>query len=324
VAAAHCDRVTATDLNERATRFASFNTALNGIEHLECLTGDAFAPVAGQTFDLIVCNPPFVLAPTRESLYRANDRELDDFCRQLVQTAPRHLNPGGFFQVICEWAEVRGTDWRERIADWCAGTGCDAWVLKANSQLPENYAQGRIRERDQEGGLAGQTDFGQWMEYYRRRDVTRIHGGMIALRRRAGANWVHFEDVTETVSGPFGEYVFAGFARHELRQAPDATLRTMRLRLAEQVRLEQQSRVVDGQWRPETAQLRLAGGLPQVLGLEGDWAALLTQFDGRHPVDAVSAELAAVLGLPLMQVQSELLAAVRRLVERGFLEPSDG
>ena len=53
-AAAHSEKVVATDLNRRATRFAAFSARLNGIENVECLVGDGFAPVAGRKFDLIV------------------------------------------------------------------------------------------------------------------------------------------------------------------------------------------------------------------------------------------------------------------------------
>src|SRR5262249_24908356 len=48
----HCERVTGTDYNPRALRFAAFNATLNG-RSLELLEGDWLTPVAGRTFDLI-------------------------------------------------------------------------------------------------------------------------------------------------------------------------------------------------------------------------------------------------------------------------------
>ena len=53
-ASRNCRRVVATDVNPRATRYLEFNATLNGIENVEILTGDLFAPVSGRAFDRIV------------------------------------------------------------------------------------------------------------------------------------------------------------------------------------------------------------------------------------------------------------------------------
>ena len=59
----HADRVTATDVSERALAFTAFNAALAAVgpDRLELLAGSLLEPVAGRRFDLIVTNPPFVL-----------------------------------------------------------------------------------------------------------------------------------------------------------------------------------------------------------------------------------------------------------------------
>jgi SAM-dependent methyltransferase len=128
-AASHSEKVVATDLNPRAVEFARFNARLNGVENVECLAGDSFAPVAGRKFDLIFSNPPFFITPGSEYLFCDNPMELDQMCRQMVKQAPAHLEPGGYFQMLCEWVEAGGQDWHERVGEWFEGTGCDAWVL---------------------------------------------------------------------------------------------------------------------------------------------------------------------------------------------------
>ena len=60
LAAAHSERVTATDVSPRARDFARFNAALNGLDQVECLCGDLYAPLGRRRFDHIVCNGPFV------------------------------------------------------------------------------------------------------------------------------------------------------------------------------------------------------------------------------------------------------------------------
>jgi HemK-related putative methylase len=53
-------RVIAVDVNPVAVRCAQINVLLNQLEErVTVLRGDLFAPVQGQQFDLVLCNPPF-------------------------------------------------------------------------------------------------------------------------------------------------------------------------------------------------------------------------------------------------------------------------
>ena len=65
LAAAHADHVIATDVNARALAFTQISAALNGIDNVETRLGSLFEPVAGETFDLITCNAPYVISPER-------------------------------------------------------------------------------------------------------------------------------------------------------------------------------------------------------------------------------------------------------------------
>src|SRR5215210_7888664 len=59
LAAAHAERVVATDVCPRALNFAEMNARLNGIENIEFRVGSFFEPAGEEQFDLIVANPPF-------------------------------------------------------------------------------------------------------------------------------------------------------------------------------------------------------------------------------------------------------------------------
>lgn len=53
--------VTALDISPDALALAGENAAAHGLaERVELLQGDLLAPVAGRSFDLVVCNPPYV------------------------------------------------------------------------------------------------------------------------------------------------------------------------------------------------------------------------------------------------------------------------
>jgi release factor glutamine methyltransferase len=97
--------VTAVDRSRRAVWTVRMNARANGVR-IRALRGDLFEPVAGQRFDAIVSNPPYVPAATEDlpdgGPQRAWDAGtdgrvlLDRICRQ----APQFLRPGGFLLLV--------------------------------------------------------------------------------------------------------------------------------------------------------------------------------------------------------------------------------
>ena len=104
--------VTATDLHPRALEVARDNAARLGVaERIRFLDGDLLAPVpAGEQFEIIVSNPPYVADGEMETLpadvrlhepahaLRAGPQGLDVITR-LIAAAPAHLVPGGTLLV---------------------------------------------------------------------------------------------------------------------------------------------------------------------------------------------------------------------------------
>lgn len=322
-AAPHSEVVVAADLNPRATAFAAFNARLNGCENLEFLTGDGFAPVGARTFDLIVCNPPFILAPSRRYLYRDSDMDLDAFCRALVHRAPRHLEEGGYFQMIFEWAQIGGQTWQDRLAEWFEGTGCDVWLLKNYTQNPAWYAQVRLRETPLRSPEADAAGYDEWMAYYRARRVEAMHGGLLAMRRRSGPNWLRIEELPENLHPPFGRSILRGFEARDVLEAhpTDEDLLAIALKLAPEVRLDQEYRLSEGRWTTLSIRLRLAEGLPWEMGVDGDVAQFLAGFDGTRTVRQLIDALASEVAVDPARVRTESLGVVRRMVGRGILLP---
>jgi release factor glutamine methyltransferase len=107
VAAAHegAREVTAVDVSRRALVTAWINARRNGAR-VRLRRGDLFAPVAGERFDLILANPPYVPSPD-DALPRAgasrawegggDGRRLLD---RLIAEAPAHLAPGGTLLLV--------------------------------------------------------------------------------------------------------------------------------------------------------------------------------------------------------------------------------
>lgn len=62
-------QITATDLSAAALQVARGNAKRNGVaERIRFLEGDLLTPVAGEQFDFVVSNPPYVASADRESL----------------------------------------------------------------------------------------------------------------------------------------------------------------------------------------------------------------------------------------------------------------
>src|ERR1041384_5948941 len=95
LAAVHSDRVVATDVNPRALAFTELNAALSGLDNVEGRRGSLFEPVAGEQFDLITCNAPFVVSPERRWTYRDGSFDGDELSERIVREAAEHLAEGG-------------------------------------------------------------------------------------------------------------------------------------------------------------------------------------------------------------------------------------
>ncbi len=106
--------ITAIDLSAAALAVAGENATRNGVT-LRFLEGDLLAPVAGERFEIIVSNPPYVPLTDRETLsvevreYEpalalfAGDDGLEVY-RRLIPAAFDALIPGGFaaLEIGCD------------------------------------------------------------------------------------------------------------------------------------------------------------------------------------------------------------------------------
>ncbi|WP_447644757.1 DUF7059 domain-containing protein [Nocardioides zeae] len=159
--ATHAARVVATDVNPRALRLARFNAALNDLTGIEVRDGSYFEPVRDERFDLIATNPPFVISPgTGERLvYRDSGLPGDRVVEDIVRSAPRHLTPGGWCQVLANWVITDGTPWDERLAGWLGpteeGIVSDAFVVQREVLDPAAYVELWLADE----GAAGTADY---------------------------------------------------------------------------------------------------------------------------------------------------------------------
>lgn len=315
--------LTATDLNPRAAEFTRFNARLNGVESVECLTGNVFEPVRGRKFDLIICNPPFYVLPSSGLLYSDNPMELDGFVRFLMRSAPEYLNESGYFQMLCEWVELEGQPWRDRLREWAEGLPCDVSVLRTLTIEPAEYGKERCMERPG-GPAACEAAFVQWVDHYREEGVQHIHAGIVTLRRRTGRNWMRIDgDGVPTLGRTVAEYVRGVFAKRDLTAGGDEKLLDTKFRLAEKARLRHVLERRDQGWADASLALTMGAGPEHDMPLTREVADFLGGFDGTLTLRELIANLSKKADVEPETVSKECLVLLRRLLDREFVTASE-
>src|SRR5262249_1450255 len=151
--------------------------------------GSLFEPVSGESFDLIVANPPFVISPDSDFVFRDSELPGDAICREIVRGAALHLRPGGFATVLCNWVcRTREERW-EPLAAWVEGLGCDSLLLCHGAIDPLRYAS-RWNQPLRSDPVAYASAVTRWLDYYEREGIVGIGFGAVILRgREDGPGW---------------------------------------------------------------------------------------------------------------------------------------
>jgi len=311
----HADAVVASDSNPRASAYAALAGALNDAAP-EVRTGDLLAPVEGESFDLVVCNPPFVVGPAARYTYRDAGLDGDEVSRRLVAGLPEVLRPGGTAVLLASWLHLEGEDGDDRVASWVDTGRCDAWVVQRELAAPEDYVTAWLRDTDE--GDQFDRLYDEWLDWFAARRVAAVAFGIVALRRTDRPGSVVLEDVPQPLAPTWGQEVLGHFAR---REALCGDLLAHSWRLREDVRLHQVARPTADGWYAEAQLLQQEAGLRWSGGVDAHGATLLAGCDGTRPLGALLAVLAASAGLSDGEVAGQVLPVVRRLVEQGFLVP---
>jgi precorrin-6B methylase 2 len=324
LAAPHSERVVGVDCNPRAVALARFNANLNQITNVDFREGDMFAPVRGETFDLIVTNPPFIISPENRHMFLSSGLEGDEMCRRIVREVPKFLNEGGYCVMNANWAVIKGQDWRARLANWFEGAGCNGLVFAQDTRDLAEYAAGLIEAGSNEEAEY-LTMFDEWMAYYAKLRMTGIGQGVIAIERNSvRTNWFAVEQAPTNIAYPAGDDVALLMQlRSFLHSLPgEGDLLDARLKLAPNVKLDQVCEVLNGSWAAVSGRVRRVGGLEFSGALDGPSAAAVAKWNGTRPLRDEFTELAAALNVEFQAFVPKALPIVRRLVEQGFLLPA--
>ncbi|WP_030015207.1 MULTISPECIES: methyltransferase [Micrococcales] len=339
----HAEHVTATDISARALAMTRFNLVLNASawgldpEHLDDRVvlrhGSLLDPVAGEGFDLVVTNPPFVITPRRAGeteaeryTYRDGGLPGDELVAQLVRDIPSVLRPGGRAHLLGNWeihadadAEDGQAPWDRRPRTWLAD-GCDAWFIQREETSPEAYAETWLRDASQNRDAGSfESAYLDYIRDFHDRDVAAVGFGMIWLRRRENREpFLRFESIEHPIQQPIAPFFAAAVAAHDLVAGlSDEDLRARHLVVADDVTEERHQR--PGAEHPGVILLREGAGLRRTELLSTPAAGFVSACDGDLAVGQIIDALGALLGWEDDAPAAELLGHVRSLVDGGFL-----
>lgn len=320
--------VTATDISARALAFTRLNALLNGVDGVDTRLGSLFEPVAGETFDRIVSNPPFVITPRVAHIpayeYRDGGMEGDDVVAAFVRGVGSHLAPGGVAQLLGNWETRGGVDGIDRVRGWVADSPVplDAWVVERESLDPLSYAELWVRDG---GTLPGTPGFARlvdaWLDDFAARDVTAVGFGYLLLRRplRDAPTLSRFERLHQSLAGDsLGSHLADALAVHDrLVALDDAGVAASVFVVAPDV--TEARHHVPGHEDPTVIELRQGGGFGRALAVDPGLAALVGASDGDLPAGVLIDAIAELLGVDATALRADLIPRVRELAFTGFL-----
>ncbi len=285
-----------------------------------------FEPVAGEEagFDLIVSNPPFVMAPTATVALKGGP-EGDALVESAVRTAPAYLREGGFCTMLLNWGHAERGGSERRVFSWIENSGCDALLLGFSTDAAKDYAarwRGEIA-----AGLGGKEELPpleEWLRYYERLGAAYITFGALILRKRAGGNWRRVETAPhEQHKGPAGDQIARIFENQNALSSlgRDLTpLLDVAPRIVEDHELEQHLRAEPGEgWGFLRATLRQTAGLVFPVGIDPLVTRFLFRLDGAVSIRAALAAAAEETGQDPGSVLNAALPMVARMAQLGYI-----
>lgn len=313
------DEIVATDLNPRALDLARITLGLSEVP-AELRLGSLYEPVAGESFDLIVTNPPYVMSPPDEArlVYREGAFTGDELVRRVVTDGAAHLAEGGVLIVLANWAVTATEPWEDRLARWIRPTGCDAIVLQRELLDPFEYVELWLTD----AGLAGTSEYSQrylaWLDYFAAAGIEAVGMGWIALSKSGRAESdLRFEEWPHTVHQPVGQAFAEHFSAIAGSRLPDGEFLATHWRA--HPGLVQETIGAPGAAEPQHLVLRQQYGFGRAIEAGTAVAALVGACDGDLPLDRLIGAVASLLEVDPQLLGDEVLPQLRSLVAEGYL-----
>ncbi len=325
----HAERITATDVNPRALSFAALNMNLNAVRGVELKPGSLYEPAGDETFDLIVSNPPFVIAPDRSSEFRsATDRESDSLSEAVVRGAGPRLKAGGYAVILLNWPHREAGGWAEAPLSWSESPGVSRWIMCFDTEEPAVYAARWIGDSGESLGRGEfEARFGEWMDYYRRRDIRWLSAGAVVLHRSAGGvAWTRVDRIERNVQKQGlcgGQVERICLAEDLLSQSPDADLLRMRFEPCPEHALVHEMKLSGGRWALDSTSLVLKSGFGFAGSADAGLVKVLELMDRGGTLGSCIDGFAGLIGADPAGMFEPVMDSVKKLLRNGHIRVRD-
>ena len=322
LAASHADQVIATDTSKRALNFAAMNARLNEIDNVSFAEGSFFEPVAGEKFDLIVTNPPFIISPQSGLMFQNAELEGDEVSELVLRESPAYLCEGGCAVSLISWVHETEEDWASRPCSWIGGSGCDFWLLRATTQDPLSYAAGSLRQSQHIGSRLYSELLDKWLAFDREQNFVRLALGAAILRRRVSEkNWIHCEDLSgAAITSDAGAQIQRVFAAEDfLATADEEELLDVRVTIHPDHVLEQKLVAGEDGFVSQSLIFRPAVGIEHRAAIDPRVLVFLSRCNGTRTVRQLISDVSRNDGVDFAAAAAAGLPLVHRLLRAGFL-----
>lgn len=142
VLAHRAKKVIGTDINPRAIALSQINAVINGIPNVEFRLGSLFEPVKGETFDLIVSQPPFVPRPAeaKGATFLYGGAHGDELALEVCHGVGNHLAANGRAVFIVEWPIYGDLTPEQRIRRTLGDAPMDVLLLHTPGTSVDEHA----------------------------------------------------------------------------------------------------------------------------------------------------------------------------------------
>ncbi len=274
----------------------------------------------------MVTNPPFVISPSRDYLFRDSALEEDGLSRAAVTGAAAVLADGGFAHVMCNWIVRTDEPWSAPVEAWVDGCRCDAVILHYDTLDPLVYAAAWNDDMSSDTDRFAAT-LDSWLEYYRERGIEAIGMGAVVLRRRAAAgNWVKTAELARGPSGSAGAQIRRLYAAQDARgmAAEESSFLDRSFAAVDGHRLQQVLSFRDGAYTAEDAVIVLDDGLGLRNRVPPQALHVLLRMDGSRSLRELVRDTSEETGLEAEALAASAVECVTELFELGFLEAGPG
>lgn len=312
--------VVGTDIDPRAADFGRFNARLNGLSNATFVVGDRLEPVAGQRFDRVIAQPPFVPRPpsvTATTYLHGGDRG-DELAWSIIEALPDALAENGRAVVLFDAAPAGGEHPLKVLRERLGGEGLQITAVVAPGLSADAQAVGYASTAHGELDDAYASAAAAYRAHLSKLGIEAMRHVLLEIRRVAAGRPSFIAGVDTPRSKVYAARELEA-VRHAIELASSAQMSKLRVHASPHAWLGQEQHLTEGTVRHR---LRFDGGRTTDRELSEAAAALIEMFADEVEVAEVVVRYAELCGATPSDVEGAVLQFVRESLVNGLLVPT--